>query len=253
MTTMTTKIPDCPVKDHKRKNRPVKWLRQKVVSGYPAWKCLACDKVSDDNHLQTRAHKSKLAYYYDYPLWYPDSEDERYAELWKQEEEEDERARAEEEEEKKRAIAEEEEEKKRAIAAGQGQTPSPVATGMEAAWAAHAAAEPEPTPSSVAAWMEGARAAPAAPKAAPPPLSQASSSSAGGPGSTSSSASAWMGRAHEAGSAPTAEQTAVPAMPKLRLIFENSKKIQQLVRQVNELSAQNAELASLVFRESHVS
>jgi hypothetical protein len=234
---MTTTIRACPVK--REGDRPVKWLRQKVISGYPDWKCLPCDKVADENHLQTPNHKKKLAYWFVRPDWYPDSEDDMYKELYKQEEEED-----------QRAIAAGQEAAWAAHAAAEPE-PTPSAW-MEGAPGAHAAAEPEPTSSSGAAWMEGARAATAAPKAAPPPLSQAASSSAAG--STSSSASTWIGGAHEAGSAPTAAQTAVPDMlANLRLILENSKKIQKLVRAVNELSAQNAELASLVLRESNVS
>jgi hypothetical protein len=46
-------------------------------------------------------------------------------------------------------------------------------------------------------------------------------------------------------------------LAKLRLILDNSVKIQKLVREVNELSARNAEqivwLEELVLRESNVS
>jgi cobalamin biosynthesis Mg chelatase CobN len=237
MTTMSSKKYPCPVKDPARKDRAVKWLRLKSVGGYYSWKCLVCNKVSTEDHLGTQKHRNNMAYFERYPLWHEDSEDEKYAELWKQEEEEDERARVE-EEKMKRAIAE--------AAAHAAEEPEPTSSSaaqeMEAAWTAHAAEEPEPTSSSAAAWAEGARAAPAAPKAPPPPLSQASSTSAGAAGSTSSSASAWI-----SGSAPTAEQTAL--MPMLRLIVENSKKIQGLVKEVNNLAAQNAQLAELVFKE----
>jgi hypothetical protein len=229
---MDTSLPACPVRDPKNRYRPVKWLRMKEVSGYSDWKCICCKKVATEHHLFTQSHLNNVAYWHEKPGWYEDSEDETYAELYKQEEAED----------------------KRAIEAGDGQTPSSASTWIEGARAAGAAPttrsqqaalsrRPVSGPSTC---MQGAIAAGAAPTARSQP---AALSRAAGP--TPSSAATFLGRAREAG---PAAQTEIPATKaaRLRMILDNSVKIQKLVREVNQLAAQTAEqvvLLEAVLRE----
>jgi hypothetical protein len=220
------------MRDPENKYRPVKWLRLKMVSGYNDWKCICCQKVATDHHLFTPTHNSRLDYHKLHPGFYPDSEDEMYEEVYKQEAAEDQPSSA-------SAWM------KSARPAGAAQTErfklavlsrKPLVSGLGALVAGAAPTErsqpaalsrpavSEPTSSgraSVAGTAPTERSQPAA--LSRPAVSEPTSS----------------GRAREAGPAPT-EVPATKAA-RMKMILDNSVKIQQLVREVNQLARQNAE------------